>query len=301
MIELAAALAPLWARIQPLLRHERLPQSFIFVGPRHAGILAFTNRLMATLLCQNDIACGVCRDCKMLLQGVHPDIAYIQPETPTSAIKIDKVRELQQDVYHTPLQGSRRFIVIQSAERMNRSAANALLKILEEPPIHTTFILLAEQVSTVPATLLSRCQKYLFPSANCGDDYLALGSLYPPQSPRSDMAKQAPLFTAALCEMIEKKTSPCTLAALWSSHAFDDLLWILYLLIAQAIHYQLNPGALTSKDNQFDALCRLLPTVTLFIQLDRINEIMLKINNNLNMNQTLVLETWLLGFLEDLQ
>ncbi len=66
---------------------------------------------------------------------------------------------------------------------MNAASANALLKTLEEPPSHTTFILIAEQISSIPATILSRCQKYIFPSqlsteANEGD-YLQLGEFYP--------------------------------------------------------------------------------------------------------------------------
>jgi DNA polymerase-3 subunit delta' len=305
MIESIEAHALLWEHIKQLLAKNRLPQALLFVGPRHAGILSFANRLMAILLCQNqETPCGHCPACHLLLHGIHPDINYIRQEKLGGAIKIEQVRELQQTIYQTPQQGSRRFIVIDPADKMNISAANALLKILEEPPKHTFFILIAEQIDSIPATILSRCQKYMFSvpaSITNEEDYLTIGKFYPTDSSRAEIIKQRTTIVTALCDLIEGKSSPCTLAIQWSTYVFDDLLWLLYLITAQAINYQLidqlidtnnvSPGS--EKLIQFS---RLLHSVRLFNQLDQINAITRKINHNINMNQTLVLEDLLLGY-----
>lgn len=304
MIDILTQHAGLWGRLQPLLLKKRLPQSLLFVGPRHAGMLQFADRLMAILMCEHETApCGKCRSCHLLMHGIHPDVNYICPEPPGSAIKIEQVRELQQNIYQTPQRGTRRFIVIQPADKMNIASANALLKILEEPPSHTTFILIAEQISSIPATILSRCQKYVFPSQDVSapeqNDYLQIGQSYPTESPRAELIKNVPAITAALCELIEGKSSPCTLAASWSSYEFNDLLWLLYLVTAQAINYQLIDSKNISIENKtIKHFSQLLQAVTLFNRLDRINVIMRKINHNINMNQTLVLENLLLGYLE---
>ena len=113
MIEFIEAHAPLWERIQQLLTKNRLPQALLFVGPRHAGMLPFANRLMAILMCQSEITpCGDCPACHLLLYGIHPDINYICQEKQGGAIKIEQVRELQQTIYQTPQRSTHRFIVI---------------------------------------------------------------------------------------------------------------------------------------------------------------------------------------------
>ena len=305
MIDLLKPHASLWSRFQSLLLKGRVPQSLLFVGPRHAGMLQFANRLMALLMCENENApCKQCRACHLLLNRIHPDIKYICPEPPGSTIKIEQIRELQQTIYQAPQRGARRFIVIQPADKMNVASANALLKILEEPPSHTTFILIAEQISSIPATILSRCQKYVFPSQ--GDaltsdqsDYLQIGQSYPTESLRAELIKNVPTIIAALCEMIEGTSSPCTLAAQWSSYEFNDLLWLLYLVTAQSIQYQLmHTNNRLADSNTIKRLSDLLPVVNLFNRLDKIHVLMRKINHN--MNQTLVLENLLLGYIEEI-
>lgn len=295
---------PLWQRIQPILLKEKLPQALLFVGPRHAGKLLFVNRLIAIFLCQHveSAPCGQCRSCHLLCKGIHPDISYIRQESPGGAIKIEQIRELQQNIYQTAQCGSRRFIIIDPADKMNIGAANALLKILEEPPTHTVFILIAEQMNSMPATVLSRCQKYTVPEpVLAGNDqsfnYLMLGQFYPQASARAELTQQSAAIIVALCHLIEGKCSPCTLAAAWSTYAFDDLLWMLYLITAEAINYQLVKSKGVSLDqNELKYFSQLIKAVDLFNCLEQINAVMRKINHNININQTLVLEDLLLTY-----
>ena len=102
----------------------------------------------------------------MIERMEHPDVEWIKPEKNGGAIKIDQIRELQNTAYLTPQRARYRLIVIEAADRMNTASANALLKILEEPAQHTVFILIAQQLSTVLPTILSRCQIISFSSSD---------------------------------------------------------------------------------------------------------------------------------------
>lgn len=296
--------APVWAMLQPILDKHRLPHALLFSGPRHAGILPFANRLMAILICENtdSAPCGLCKPCHLLIQGIHPDIQYIRQDAPGSPIKIEQIRDLQDSVYQTPQCGTRRFIVIESADRLNRSAANALLKILEEPPSHTLFILIAEQLSSLPATIMSRCQQYTFSPPELLEpmhqvDYLTIGTFYPEASERAALFKQCQPIMVDLCDLIDKKISPSTLATRWSKHALSDLLWFLYLITAQAIRCQLLGGQSSQPwADQLQHFSRQVEPENLFLQLDKINALMSTTQQNITLNQTLAIETLLMRY-----
>jgi DNA polymerase-3 subunit delta' len=288
----------LWEQMQRLVLTNRFPQSVLFIGPRYEAMLHFIKRLEMLLLCQQSTPpCGQCRACHLLSESIHPDRSDIQPETPGGMIKIDQIRCIQESVYQTPKVSLRRVIVIDSADRMNIAAANALLKILEEPPAHTVFILLAQQINSIPATILSRCQKYTIPTPEL-PDYLALGQFYPGESTRAQLAKQSADILTVLCDLIEEKTSVCWVAKHWSSYQLEDIVWLLYLITAQTLqlHY-VNSKSVVGKASLL-RFASLQQPVHLFKQLEALNAITQKINHNINMNQTLVLETLLLGYLK---
>ena len=295
----------LWNRIQVVLDKKRLPHALLFIGPRHASILQFTHRLMAMILCEGvEKPCGHCQSCHLLVQGTHPDIHYVRQDTPNGPLKIEQVRALQQDVYQTPQRGARRFIVFDPADKLNNSAANALLKILEEPPSHTLFILIAEHVSSLPSTIMSRCQQYTFPLADyCkpGEslDYLMMDQFYSEDAKRMVLFTQRLSIISSLCELVEEKISPCAVAAQWSSYVLDDILWFLCLLVAQAIRFQLVGGDATQPwIDKLMYFARLVKPVRLFKQMDQINTLMKKTHRNITLNQTLAIEALLLGFIE---
>lgn len=296
--------ASVWVTLQQMIDKNRMPHALLFNGPRHAGVLQFVHRLMAILVCQNleQAPCGKCKPCHLLMQGMHPDIQYVRQETPTSPIKIEQIRMLQESIYQTPQCGTRSIIVIEPADRLNRAAANALLKILEEPPAHTLFILIVEQISSLPATIMSRCQQYSFTPPELFEpvnqvDYLTIGKFYAEASERAELFKQCQPIIEDLCELLDKKISPCSLASRWSNYALGDLLWFLYLLTAQAIRYQLldchteQPWAETLR-----RFANRIEPVDLFQQLDQINALMNTVLRNITLNQTLAIETLLMGY-----
>ncbi|MFZ5568934.1 MAG: ATP-binding protein [Thermodesulfobacteriota bacterium] len=107
-----------------------------------------------------DIPCGTCRPCRKILSGQHPDIIYVKPSA--RVIKIAQIRELCRCLAMKPYEAEVRTVIVSDADRLNAEAGNALLKILEEPPVGTIFILTALQASDLLPTIVSRCQQVRF-------------------------------------------------------------------------------------------------------------------------------------------
>lgn len=156
---------------QFLTRQPDLFTSALFLwGNKGLGQLAFAEKLSAWLLCENPKkypeeveACSECPSCCWLSAGTHPDRLILTPESGTSSIKVDAIREIRAFSEQKSHGGKHRVIIVSPAEAMNVSAANALLKILEEPFEDSIFLLVSYHLSWLLPTILSRCQKIYFP------------------------------------------------------------------------------------------------------------------------------------------
>ena len=98
-------------------------------------------------------ACGQCRACQQIIGQIHPDLLIIQPDdsqTQRPQIKIERIREIEHHVIYRPLLAERKICLIDNADCLTISAANALLKTLEEPPDHCLFILRHQQAHGTP-------------------------------------------------------------------------------------------------------------------------------------------------------
>jgi DNA polymerase-3 subunit delta' len=113
------------------------------------------------LLCEarGERPCGACAACRRVAAAQHPDLASIGPAEESQQIRIEQVRALAEELALTSHQGGYKVALIAPADALNRYAANALLKTLEEPPSRTLLILLAAHPSRLPATIVSRCQR----------------------------------------------------------------------------------------------------------------------------------------------
>lgn len=306
-IEALGRHASLWSRIQPVLQPERFPQAVLFAGSKLICIPQFVTRVIATLLCENLKACGQCRQCRAIIQGIHPDVYYIRANAQEKSIKIDEIRALQQNIYQPPTWGQQRFIVIENADKMNQYAANALLKILEEPPLHAHIILIAEQVNFLLPTITSRCQQYRFSLEGIIDDktfenYLLLGNYQLQESREAALFAKRSEFLDELADLLEEKISPCTIAEEWLKYGIDAVLWFLYLISAQLLRCRLTGQDTVDlmQSSSFQRLKTLLEPARLLMQIDSINALTAKINHNVNMNQKLAIETLLLGYLREM-
>lgn len=151
------------ALLQASRERNALPHALVLTGACDLEKKQFAEAFSAILLCHSpkkDQACGVCHGCRLMLAKSHPDFLLIEPEQ--SIIKVDQIREMVSQSQETAMQGGMKVIVIYPAHAMNMSAANALLKTLEEPAPNTILILISNQSARMPATIMSRCQKIIF-------------------------------------------------------------------------------------------------------------------------------------------
>jgi DNA polymerase-3 subunit delta' len=164
-----------WARIRA--EFERMPNAWLFAGPAGIGKRAFAEQLAQALLCEAPLpdghACGQCEACRWLAAGHHPDYRVLSPELEDEGgkegkttrklpmIKIEAVRELIDFAHLTAHRSGRRVIIVEPAEAMNLAAANALLKILEEPPKDVLFLLVSHNRERLLPTIKSRCRPFV--------------------------------------------------------------------------------------------------------------------------------------------
>lgn len=173
--------AEIWRQL--VAARAQLPHALLFQGRKGVGKLDFARALAQGLLCEAPLpsgeGCGRCLACGWLAQGNHPDFRSVEPEAladsdeegeakskgkkPSHEIKIAQVRELAGLVNLSTHRNGMRVILIHPAEAMNVSAANALLKTLEEPPPNTLIILISHQAQRLLPTVRSRCMKIDFP------------------------------------------------------------------------------------------------------------------------------------------
>lgn len=293
-----------WNYLKNCVINQKIPQSMLFVGPLHCAIPQFVSGLIQLIFCKNPqhAPCLSCSDCQMIARNEHPDALWVKPDKAGGAIKIDQVRELQQQAYLTPQRVLNRVIIIDSADRMNAASANALLKILEEPPAQTLFILIAQQISTVLPTVLSRCHLLSFSAADdlYQDNFLLLGQHYPADSPRGLIMQQAEQLIDELIAVRLGLQHPCILAAVWSKLESGALLWFLYLVYSQLQLVYVSQTELSGPAaKQLNHCARLLNPIIVFEQIGKLNNIIKKLNNNLNVNMTLILEDMLFNLAED--
>lgn len=152
------------------VRHHAL----LFHGKPGIGKLLFAQTMAAGLLCrqaESGRACGECQSCHWLAEGTHPDFREITPEDAEpeegkkktrkrQQILIEQIRALHDYLSLSNHQvGGERVVLIHPLEAMNTAAANALLKLLEEPPPHTQFLLVSHQRQALLPTILSRCMQ----------------------------------------------------------------------------------------------------------------------------------------------
>ncbi|MBX7219714.1 MAG: DNA polymerase III subunit delta' [Blastocatellia bacterium] len=144
------------------LAEERLPQSLIFAGMEGIGKRQFALAVAQALNCpqQPNVGCGTCPTCIRIVRGEYPDVQMVTPDG--NFIKIAQVREVLQKLVFEPFEGNCRVVIFDAAERMNANSANALLKMLEEPPAHARLILISSSPQALLETIRSRCQVIRF-------------------------------------------------------------------------------------------------------------------------------------------
>ena len=134
---------------------QEMTHAWVFTGPPGSGRSSAAVAFAQALICPNQ-GCGSCNECRSAMGGSHPDVEIIRTEG--LSIKIDEVRELLTRVAWAPSMGGWRVVVMEDADRLTESAANALLKAIEEPGNRTVWLLCAPTLHDVLPTIRSRCR-----------------------------------------------------------------------------------------------------------------------------------------------
>lgn len=158
--------APAWIRgemaaLANAYQADHLPHALLLHEAPGAGGDWLAQWVARLVLCQSATGapCGACPSCHRVATGQHPDLFLLQPVEESRQIRIEQVRTLSEELALTAHQGAYKVAILTPADTLNRFAANALLKTLEEPPPRTLLVLVATQPSRLPATILSRCQR----------------------------------------------------------------------------------------------------------------------------------------------
>jgi DNA polymerase-3 subunit delta' len=160
--------------LQTLISKASVPHALLFTGRQGIGKTTTARYFAAALNCANTAgkssspdACGRCRSCSQILGNQHPDVILVEPRG--AYLRIDQIRNLRHQVAMKAHSARYRAVIIADGHCMNPEAANALLKLLEEPPQGTILIITARQRSELLPTIVSRCQHIRFNPISISD------------------------------------------------------------------------------------------------------------------------------------
>lgn len=165
-----------WEFLVRSVAGERLAHAYLFLGDEMPVLSEAAVSLACLLNCETRPkrasdksrnghsirACGVCSTCRRIASHNHPDVTWVRPQNKLRQIDIDQVREVIHQLAMKPAEADHKVLIFVHAERLNVAAANAFLKTLEEPPQHSTILLLSTDPSRFLDTILSRCQRLTF-------------------------------------------------------------------------------------------------------------------------------------------
>jgi DNA polymerase-3 subunit delta' len=247
-----------WQHFSQQYQQQRIPHAVILTGASGLGQYVLAKQLAMQVLCEkqeSEQPCGTCHSCELFLAGNHPDHSIIEPEEAGKAIKIEQIRGLKQKQTLTTNVSKWKTAILMPAEAMNINASNSLLKLLEEPQQSTLLILISAELSKLPITILSRCQKVPLNTPNL--DEAAAWIQSQGDFDKTDIDKalaltdSAPLSALSLLEngslamleqvskdfakLLQHKANPVQLAQQWQQYDLELVLHHLQLRLKDRI------------------------------------------------------------------
>ncbi|WP_348760812.1 DNA polymerase III subunit delta' [uncultured Salinisphaera sp.] len=239
--------AETWAHMARALAGARVAHGLLICGPPGIGKRRFAERTVAALLCgardANNDACGQCAACRQRRAATHPDISRLLPEDAGKKIKVEQVRRFSHALHLTPQYDTGRIGWIDPADALTVSAANSLLKTLEEPPAGCHIVLITDRLSALLPTIRSRCQLWRLPAADpvraaswlagqgIATDDLSDDQLRAPialtRTDSADLHASEAAWDADLAKLLVRRANPVTVAE--RAAEADRVAWVAWL------------------------------------------------------------------------
>ena len=157
--------------LESALREGKKGLSYLFYGPKGTGKSLTALQFAKSLNCENQTS-GCCERCPSCLRAgklSYPDLHWLDYQADSQTVKIEQVRAIQNAAGLRPFEGRVKVFVVNNCQNLSEEAGNSLLKIVEEPPMDTVIILIAESSRLVLPTIVSRCRKIKFSNTSRGE------------------------------------------------------------------------------------------------------------------------------------
>ncbi|MHA2937688.1 DNA polymerase III subunit delta' [Vibrio sp. RC27] len=301
----------LWAQS---IESRKIPSATLLVAKPGMGMKAFVKQMAASALCRSEHRpCGYCHDCDLFAADNHPDFHQVGPENGAKSINVEQIRRVNRLAQESSQLGGYRVIAITSAHLMNESAANALLKTLEEPADNCCFILLTHSLSQLLPTIVSRCQQIAIPEPNQEQvafwastqtespipPYIVKLNGYAPLSVVDFMVeKQDKAFEILVTQFLQFLTQPDSevldLGKMIAKESDVHLTWLWYLLTdAQKYHFSVEQMDAIPHSANVSQLCTY---PILYQQTQSLTLLLQKTQKFTGLNTELLVINWLLEF-----
>ncbi len=300
----------------------RLPHALLLHGATGIGKQGLARAIADYLLCLEPLAqtaCGQCKGCELNRAGTHPDLFQLLPEEQGKQLKVDQVRQLGEFIFSTAQQGGYRVVIIDPADALNLAAANALLKMLEEPGQKTLLLLITARMGQLLPTIKSRCQHIQCHSPVLQEAVHWLATQKPELteeqlrqvlsvnrgSPEQALAylengegELRQLLIKGLADILRQRRSPLEVAAQLHKQDVERLLNWFYALLTDLVRQSLTAGELqieqSDAKNMITAVAKNANPVKILKLADKIIQERRAILQRQNPNKQLVLESVLL-------
>ena len=150
-------------RLADTIISSTLPHALLIIGPEGSGKRTLAYEICAAANCEpgrssGNLPCGECNTCKRIYSDNFPDVRFLEKSSGKATIGVEELRDFREDMFLSSTESSYKFYIIDGAELLTPAAQNALLKVLEEPPVNVHIILLAEESDKILTTIKSRAQ-----------------------------------------------------------------------------------------------------------------------------------------------
>jgi DNA polymerase III subunit delta' len=305
---------------------KRFPHALLLTGGDGLGKRDLAAWLTCAVLCERSEielqCCGSCASCKLIAAGTHPDVIWVSPEEDKTQLSVDQIRAATERLTKTSFRQGYKVALVTPAHQMTVSAANSLLKTLEEPSSNTLLVLITSQPSGLPPTVRSRCQRIAVqrPAAETALEWLRSQAPAAANPALLEFAGGAPLravdyadgrfdaldedMQGGLSALFSGRADVTQVAAAWAKdELIDRLTWLdlwLSSMARGAIAGNADLITFPARGAHLPSLPRTLNISSVYSMVDRVRALKAQLARTA-LQRELALESWLIALLQSLE